>query len=276
MPRFYLPLSLFIATIWLCLSPTAHASNDKNALGARAGAMGGASVTAVDAFSVFANQAALARLKSLSIGIYAENRFLVSDLQLYAAGLALPTRRSGTFGVGMSYFGNALYNEKQIRLGYGRRLFEKLDLGVELTALSVGMGEMGSTTVFTFGVGMLYSFNQQLQVGAHVYNPLRISLTDQAEDRLPTVFKLGISYAPSDKATLVVETEKNLDRTVTVKAGIEYRPIEKLYLRGGISTAPAQYSFGLGLLLGKFKIDAGAMLHESLGYTPMVSLVYGD
>lgn len=256
----------------LSLSWSAQAGNDKTSLGGKAGSMGGASVTIADAFSVFANQAALARISSFTAGIYAENRFLITDLSLYAAGIAIPTRHSGTFGVGLNYFGNALYNEKQLRIGYGRTLFEKLCIGIELDAISVGMSDVGTSTVLTFGAGLLYSFNEKLQVAAHVYNPLRLSLTDQTEDRLPTILKLGMAYEPSEKASLALEAEKNLDQAIILKVGIEYRPIEKFYLRGGISTSPAQYSFGIGLNLGKLKIDIGAALHESLGYTPMLSL----
>lgn len=267
-------LGLFLVLSLYLTLQNSYASNDKNALGGKAGAMGGVSITNADAFSIFANQATLARVKSFTAGVYAESRFLTTDLNLYALGLAMPTK-GGSFGVGIHYFGNTDYNEKQIRIGYGRTLFEKLDLGVELTAISVGMGEYGNTTAFTFGIGMIYSFNEKLQVGAHVYNPLRISLTNQPEDRLPTIMKVGLNYSPSEKASIAIETEKNLDAPLILKAGIEYRPVDKLYLRGGISTGPAQYCFGIGLNLGKLKIDAGASLHEALGYTPMVSLSFG-
>jgi long-subunit fatty acid transport protein len=270
-------LYTLLLLLWLLcgiMPQTIQASNDKNALGGKAGSMGGASITNADAFSIFANQATLARVQSFTAGIYAENRFLLTDLSLYAVGIALPTK-AGSFGVGIQYFGNTDYNEKQFRLGYGRTLFEKLDLGIELSAVSVGMNEYGSAMAFTFGIGMVYSFNDKLQVGAHVYNPLRIALTNQTEDRLPTLLKVGLNYSPSEKASIMLETEKNLDSSFMLKVGIEYRPIDKLYIRGGISNSPAQYCLGVGLNLGKIKIDAGAALHESLGYTPMVSLSFG-
>lgn len=274
MKQFY--AFVLLASLFLWQQTTqVWASNDKNSLGAKAGSMGGASITNADAFSIFANQAALARVKSFNIGIYAENRFLLTDLSLYAVGLAMPTK-AGSFGLGIQYFGNTDYNEKQFRLGYGRTLFEKLDLGIELTAISVGMNEYGNVMAFTFGIGMLYSFNEHLQVGAHVYNPLRISLTDQEQDRLPTLMKIGLNYTPSEKTSILVEAEKNLNAAFMLKVGIEYRPIEKLYIRAGISNSPAQYAFGVGLNLGKLKIDAGASLHEALGYTPMVSLMFGQ
>ncbi len=266
-PLFYL-FSLLLLTL------SAAGSNDKNTLGAKSGAMGGTSVTNADAFSVFANQAALARVASLSAAIYGESRFLVPDLNLYGLGVAIPTAKGGSFGLGLNYFGNSLYNEKQLRLGYGRVLFEKLAIGIELDALSISMSDYGNKTAFTFGIGLLYSFNETLSVGAHIYNPTRQQITDNSSDKIPTVMKLGLAYTPSSKTTLSVETEKNLDRPFMIKAGIEYRVIDKLYLRGGISTQPALSSFGIGLNLGALKIDVAGSIHPSLGYTPMVSVVY--
>lgn len=259
----------------LLLTLNAVGNNDKNTLGAKSGAMGGTSVANADVFSVFANQAALARINALSAAIYGESRYLIPDLNLYGLGVAIPTSaKGGTFGIGLNYFGNALYNEKQLRLGYGRVLFEKLAVGIELDALSVSMSDYGNKTAVTFGIGLLYTFNEMLSVGAHIYNPTRQQITANQSDKLPTVMKFGLAYTPSSKATIAVETEKNLDRPFMIKAGIEYRVIDKLYLRGGISTNPALSSFGVGLNLGVLKIDIAGSIHPDLGYTPMVSIAY--
>lgn len=252
-------------------SQYATAGNDKNSLGAKAGGMGGASVTNSDAFSIFANQAGLARINAFSAALYGENRFLQSDLSLYSIGAALPVG-GGAFGIGIQYFGTTDYNEKQLRIGYGRVLFEKLSLGIELDGISIGMGEYGNKTAFTFGIGLLYDINTNFKVGAHIYNPLRLQITDQENDRLPMILKVGIAFEPSDKATVILETEKNMDKKFIVKAGVEYRIVEKLYIRGGFSTNPGQSSLGVGVNLGAVKIDLSSSIHPALGVTPMVSV----
>ncbi len=269
-------LIIFITLFTFGVSFQSTAGNDKNALGARAAALGTASVTFSDVYAVFANQAGLANLSGLSASLYAENRFLIKDINLFAAAFALPTK-SGTFGLGATYFGNSLYNESQIRLAYGRKLSEKLALGVEFDFVSLSISEYGSKSALTFGLGLQYKISDEFKVGGHVYNPLRVTLADSPfpdaeDDKLPMIIKFGMAYSPSDKVTVLGETEKSLDQDPIFKVGIEYQLIDKLYLRAGVSNSPTNATFGMGVNLGALKIDFASSFHPDLGYTPSVSI----
>ncbi|MGB1207120.1 MAG: hypothetical protein ACPG5B_15850 [Chitinophagales bacterium] len=264
----------FILTfLWLIAASLAFANNDKNTLGARSAAMANVSVTFADAFSVFSNQAGLARLEGMTLGVYAENRFLVQDLGQYAVGFALPTK-SGTFGLGINYFGGSLYNETKINLAYGRNLFEKLAVGVEFDFMSINVSEFGSKSAITFGLGAIYNLTPEFTIGGHIYNPLRLKLTDDEADLLPTTIKFGLAFQPAKKITLIAESEKTLMQPAMFKVGLEYRIIEKLYLRGGVGTQPTAMSFGIGLNLNSINIDLSASYHQTLGYSPQISFVW--
>ena len=80
----------------------AHAQNDRFALGAEAAGSGYTAQTTSNAFSVFNNTAGLANIGGFSAGAYAENRFMVTDINLVGLGVALPTK-SGTFGLGLIF-----------------------------------------------------------------------------------------------------------------------------------------------------------------------------
>ena len=259
LPLFFLN-SLFIS-----------ANNDKNSLGGKAAGMGNASVTFSDVYAVFSNQAGLADLEGISIGIYAENRFLISDLNLFAAAFAYPTK-SGTFGLGVVYFGNSGYNETKIGLAYGRKLFEKISVGAELDYVGLAIEEHGGKSTFTFGIGLQYNINKLISVGAHVYNPMRISLTDVDTDKLPSIIKFGLSFTPSDKILIATEAEHNIDSSTMFKFGLDYNVIDKLNLRAGFSTNPTAFTFGVGLELKSFGIDIAGGYHPVLGYSPALSV----
>lgn len=258
----------------LFLTVNLLAGNDKNTLGGRSSGMGNASVTFSDGFSVFANQAGLARLETLDGGLYAENRFMLKDLGMYALAVGIPTKSSGTFGVGVSHFGNDAYNEQQVSLGYGRLLFKKLSIGAALEFRNYSVAEQGSKPIFTFGVGFLYNLNAKLAIGAHIYNPINWKLTDSDEDVAASIIKLGASFVPSDRITIVAEAEKNIDKAMQFKAGLEYKLISKLYLRAGFGTQPSATSFGIGLNLSSIKIDVASSFHPTLGYSPSVSISF--
>ncbi len=268
--------NVIVVTIFLLITSVyISAGNDKRTLGGRQAAMGSTAVTFSDAFSVFSNQAGLARITNFTAGIYAENRFMLKDLSLFAVALAIPTKgRGGTFGVGVTYFGNNLYNERQLNLAYGRQLFKDLNMGIDLDYVGISIADYGTANAFTFGLGVQYTIVPKLVAGAHVYNPLRWHFTDFEEDKLPSVVNVGLAYLPSNKVTISVDAEKNMDKSLLLKAGVEYNIVEKLSLRAGITTEPVAASFGIGLNLGNLRIDLANSFHPVLGYSPHFGLIY--
>lgn len=264
---------LLLTLVLICGVDQLWAGNDKKNQGAKSAALGGTAVMHSDLYSVFSNPAGLARLQGLQAGIYAENRFLISDLSLFAGGLALPTK-SGTFGLGFTYFGGPNYNESEANLAYGRKITSKFTAGVSFNFLMLSIPEYGNRSAITFGLGGQYAITPKANIAAHIYNPMRVQLTEDENDLLPTILKFGFSYTPTDQITIQAETEKVMDKVAQFKMGVEYKVIEMLYLRGGYSSAPSQFSFGLGLDLNALKMDIAASYHPVLGYSPHFSLYY--
>jgi len=210
--------------------------------------------------------------KEISFSLYAEQRFLEKELGYYAGGLTLPTK-SGVFGLAINYSGFDLYNEKKIGLGYGRLFTKNISGGIQIDYLSTSISEYGTASAFTFEAGLLVKITDQLSTAVHVFNPIAIK-SGFDDEKIPTLFRLGLSYEPGKKILLTAEAEKDIDFPARFKAGIEYKMIDQLYLRGGIATNPSQYSFGVGLNVGNLKIDFASSYHQVLGLTPGISVNY--
>jgi hypothetical protein len=60
----------------------------------------------------------------------------------------------------------------------------------------------------------------------------------------------------------------------SLKLGLEYRIIDEVYVRGGLSSNPGQYTFGFGINLNRFTIDFASSVHNVLGFSPQFSAVY--
>ncbi|MCO6494029.1 MAG: hypothetical protein J5I98_36765 [Phaeodactylibacter sp.] len=262
---------------FLFLSGLQQALRAQNGLppagGARAVAMGYAGVTFTDVNSVFTNQAGLAHVENLAVTAYGEQRFLVSEIRSVGLGAALPTS-SGVFGLSLHYFGFERYNEQRIGLAYGRKLLEKLSIGAQFLMLNTRIPEYGNKAVFTFEAGALVELLPQLNLGVHLFSPARVQLTE--EDDIPTVLRLGVSYLPSDKLSLLAELEKDIDYEARARFGADYRIAEPLFLRLGVATQPTALSFGLGLALpGGLRLDVASSYHQVLGFTPAAGIVWG-
>lgn len=251
----------------------------QNAVPPSAGAgglsMGNTGVTQENIYSAFRNQAGLARLKGISFAVQAEQRFLAPGLNSGSVAFGYPTK-SGTFGLAMNYFGYQVYNEQKIGLSYSRLLDKNLSIGgqIDYVGLRFQDTEYGSRSTVTFEIGMQARILKLFTVGAHVFSPVRIKLTDNPEDVIPTQFNIGVSYKPTEKVQITAEVEKDIDFPISFKAGFEYFPVEKFGIRAGTGTKPTQTSFGFGLRLDQVHIDLGTAFHWDLGFTPGISIAY--
>jgi len=116
--------------------------------------------------------------------------------------------------------------------------------------------------------------NNHLVFGAHIYNLNQAKILKSEKEYIPVIMKAGLSYHPSKKLMINVETEKELDFKAIFRGGIEYAIIEKLNLRTGISSNPFSNYFGAGIFHKNISIDYAFSTHSSLGPTNQLSISY--
>lgn len=243
-------------------------------VGARSTAMAGVNATLSDVWSANNNQAGLAFVEDLSAGLYYENRFLLKETSYKAGAFVLPTK-TGAFGLSIASFGFTEFMETRAGLSYGLKFSERFAVGVQMNYLRTSLTqEFGSKNSVTGAVGLIGKLNDEITIGAHVYNPNRSKLAEYDNERIPTVMKLGMDYRFSEKLMIVVETEKDIDFDAIVKFGVEYQFMDILYVRGGISNNPTSSAFGFGLIMKNFILEASSSFHQTLGMTPGISLIY--
>ncbi|MEQ8703710.1 MAG: hypothetical protein RIC19_07310 [Phaeodactylibacter sp.] len=240
--------------------------------GARAIGMGFTGLTFHDVNAVFSNAAGIANLERTEVTAFGEQRFLLEELGAYSFGVALPTN-AGTFGLGVQHFGFEGYNEQRIGLAYARPLSEDLSIGGQFLALNTQIAEYGSRLALTFAVGLQYQILPQLEMAVHVNSPARAGSVDGAF--LPSVFGLGARYTPSERVSILIEAEKDIDYPVRTKAGIEYQVADPFYLRFGVATHPATVTLGVGYQIAdRLWFDVASGYHEILGFSPAAGIHY--
>lgn len=249
-------------------------ATNNHPIGARSAAMGNASVALSDVWSLYHNQAGLAHLKKVETGFYYENRFLVPELSVKGIALAIPVK-SGVFGATATHYGFSLYSETKAGLAYAQSFGEKISAGLQLNYLNTFIGEgYGNKTMVTAEFGFMAELADGLSIGAHIYNPSRAKVSEYANERVPTIMRLGLNYKLSEKALICAETIKDTNHKPGFRAGMEYQVVEQVFLRAGISTNPAMNTFGIGFNLKHVKIDFASSINSVLGYSPQIGLNY--
>lgn len=235
--------------------------------------LGAYSIDHVDAFSFTNNQASLAQMKSATAGVYGERRFMLNELGLYQLAIAVPTN-SGNFGFKAGYFGFSEYNESQMGLAYARKLGSKVDIGVQFNYNGIRVSGYGNSSAINFEIGTIFHLTDKLNAGIHAYNPVGGKYGKNSEEKLASIYTVGVGYDASDKFFVSAEIEKEENQPVNVNAGMQYKFLLQFMARAGIATNTSNVYAGVGLFLKTFRLDVVASYHPQLGVTPGLLLIY--
>lgn len=238
--------------------------------GARQVGLANASISMIDFWSSFHNQASLGYIQNFSIGINQENRFGLSELSNKTFGITIPSG-NGSLGMVYSYYGYSDYNRHTIGLAYGMKLGPNISAGIQTDLFSTRAAtDYSNTHELTFEAGIMYRPVKGLNIGMHVFNPLPNSLRD---NDIPTVLQLGAAYDFTESFTTIIEMEAGNTASPCFRIASEYEFFSDFFVRGGIMSNPLGYAFGLGYSGMVFKTNIGFITHENLGLTPSLSLV---
>ena len=258
----------------ICFPTFLFAGNDNIHFGGRSAGMGHASVTLSDVWSSHHNQAGLGWLTKVEAGVFAQNRFLVKEMNYMGFAYAHPVK-SGAFALSFTNFGYSQYGESKLGLAYGMKFSERITGGVQINYHNTRIGNnYGSASVLSTEMGLQAKLTSTLELGLHLFNPTQAKLNDFNDERIPTIMRLGMAYTFSNKVFITLEAEKDIDFPANFKAGIEYKANDKIYLRGGIGASPTAATFGVGVYHKGLKLDLASSYHQVLGFIPEVSLTY--
>ena len=235
--------------------------------------LGAYSISHADVFSFTSNQASLAQLKNTSAAVFSERRFMLEEMSLYQAAVSVLTS-SGNFGLKAGYYGFSDYNETQLGLAYARSLGSKIDLGVQFNYNAIRINSYGNASAINFEIGTILHLTDKLHAGVHAYNPVGGKLGKNEEEKLASVYTVGMGYEASEKFFVSAEVEKEENQPVNVNAGMQYKFLKQLMARTGIATSTSNVYFGAGFFFNSFRLDAVISYHPQLGISPGLLILY--
>ncbi len=260
----------------LLLTPlSSMAGGDIFPLGARNAGMCRSSVALTGFWNIMNNQAGVAELERPTAGISYESKFSLSQLSNKTAAFAYPTN-FGVLGVNFNHFGYSKYNEMKIGLVYARAFGKYIRIGLQLDYLQTTIGDgYGAKSNATFELGVQSDITKEITLGAYVFNPVRVKLSDFADERIPAVFRFGLAWHFSRSFLATAEAEKSsYYPKVIIRGGLEYNLKERFVFRIGFSSGEEVFAFGFGIHLKGFRLDLAAIMHQTLGFSPQASLSY--
>ena len=226
-----------------------------------------------DIFSATSNQASLAQLKTAAGGVYGERRFLLEELNSYTAVVAIPTS-SGVFGLQSDYFGSAAFNESQLGVSYARKITDYIDVGTKFNYYAVRIAGYQNVASVNFEAGAIVHVTGNLHAGIHVYNPAGSRLGKYEDQKLASVYRMGLGYEISEMLFVSTELVKQQSEQISVNAGLQYNLQKNIFIRTGISTLTNNSYAAVAVQLSFARIDVNSSYHPQLGFTPGLLLLF--
>ena len=236
-------------------------------VGAKPIALGGAFTSlANNSNAVYYNPAGLSQMPFREVSIfYSPAPFGLKELANGSVNFVEPTK-FGAFGLSAKTYGFELYKEITVTASYSNNYKKKIYYGANINYYNLKIQNYGSASTFGVDIGGLAYLTDFLRWGFAAFNLNRPKIGTQ-DDKLPQVYRTGISVQPRNELNFMLDVEKDTRYTTSVKAGIEYSLYDMIDLRAGIGTEPTKFSAGVGLYYSIFEIDYGFYNHQDLGLT---------
>lgn len=233
--------------------------------------LNGYSSVHADASAFTSNPAVLASIKRFSVSIYGERKFILNEMDQYRINASLPVQ-DGNLGLQVNRWGSVLFNETEFSLAYGRKM-GRMDAGIRFNYYQLKAASYGKASAVNFDAGFLYHPTDRVSTGIHIYNPLMRNLNETGE-KIPFIYSAGFGYDASDKIFIAAMITKTENQPVYIQTGVQYCFDEKLMARMGVSTGNTAFYFGAGIQWGQLRFDITTSLHQYLGLTPALMIVY--
>jgi len=273
MKRVITKSGLLTLVAFFIFSPKGYSIGELSQVGAKDVSLGYASVALVSTFSVFNNQAAVARIRNISVAVDYNQPFLIEGFASKALAVVVPTTVTN-FAICLQQKGIQGYNESRFGISMARTIGERISAGLQFNYFIVDFPEQGRVRgTFLIEFGLLYQSQNGLAIGLHIFNPSRSSIESlYNQSNLPLRATAGIALKPSANMAFVSSVAYSFDNPINVRMGIEYQFTERFFLRGGISGKPICHSAGLGYKNLNFGVDFAIVHHQTMGYTPSISI----
>ena len=261
----------FLTLAFILLAKITIAQSISTHMGARATGMGNASSGLKDGWSLFNNPGGLGKITQTNIGIAYEVAAQLKSANRMAAVYSQPFTW-GTPSFGLFRFGDDLYSEQALSLGFGNQIGIS-SLGVKINLIQYQAPGFGTSAALSVDFGGITELTEKLSIGAYITN-LTQSRIGKNDERLPTRLVGGLSYQPDKNILVITELSKELDYSTTWRTGLEYSFHQKIFFRTGFNLKPNAAFFGIGAHKKKLKFDYAIQLNRLVGASHQASINY--
>lgn len=263
-----------------CILPSSQllAQFESLSIGARTQGIGQIQTVFSDSWCIFNNVGQLGKIKQNEAVLSYSARFQTNAFQTIALGYVhqlenkkkdkLNPKKLGALGIGIEKFGDNLYNELKIGIGYGINI-ENAGIGIKINYIQQYFQNLGARGTISIDAGSQVKLHKNWQVAASIFNLNNAQLQSDygANMRVPTIMRAGVLYEPLQNIKLATEIEKDLRFALVYRIGLEYEWRKNWHIRTGFSPKFSVWSAGVGFKSKQWTFDYALQPRHLLGFS---------
>ncbi len=246
-------------------------SQNFNSSGARAQSLAYSTGASISLWNISNNPSTTAFIENTTIGIDAKNDFMIKELSTATLVLLLPFNTYGNYGFSLQHFGYSSFNETKLAISFSKRLTNSTSASLQLSdnIQKINSDEFKSTEhEIGINIGMFTKLNSKIHLASY-YN-FQKNINDDSISNIQEL-ALAISWFPISDLNVLMEVSKQTNTNISLKGGIEYKIVNRLFVRLGMSSEPYSVTIGLGLVFENLNIDVSFANNQYLGASSGIS-----
>lgn len=209
----------------------------------------------------------------LTMGMYGERLFMMSELGFHQLAVAIPTRK-GNIGLSILQQGFSSFRESKAGFGYAKKLGPLISAGAGLDYASIHQKGSGNKGRLNGCLGILATLSGRLSTDFTLYNPWIGGKRNRYFLSRESIAAVSFCWRVSEEFRLQSSVNHFAQSGTGGLFFLDYTPVEEVFLRLGISTGEQGPFFSGGYRLGCFAVAASCRFHTKLGMSPGLLIVY--
>jgi hypothetical protein len=207
-----------------------------------------------------------------TIGLYAENRFMLRGLADLQGAMTIPID-DALFSVSGHYHGTRFFSTQSIATGMGIQLSNRLSTGIKIGSQWMRISAAPGITTITADGGLMYAINERVLWGIHVRRGIATRKTAE-KTGVYHEWIAGIGYTINKQLYLAYEISTASGNQLRSTVGLEWKASDNILFRGGINTPMSNFFFNAGRKGKHEMISVGFSSHAVLGYSGALLMEY--
>lgn len=234
--------------------------------GARAEALANSTGASINFWNIKHNPSTVVFLDEISFGIDIKNNFMIKELTTATLAFMLPVNKLGTFSFYYQHYGYSGFNQNKLAISYSKKIskFSSASIQINDNIQTITSSEESKYTehLIGFNIGLFTKLNDYINLASYYNFEKNINLDNENSKQ---ELALALSWLPISELNIFSEISLKTNSNLSLRGGVEYKILNKIIARIGISSEPLNLSLGIGILFKNIIIDISATHNQYLG-----------